>query len=98
MKLFFLAAAFAAFFMTPAQAMVCFEKGAVEAFEKKFGEKPVAEGNMGGDGFRMIFLLNPKTKSWTMLIVRPDEIICPFATGEDFKLIKSNQSVEGQPI
>ena len=88
----------AAFFVPAAQAMICFEKGAVEAFENKYGEKPVARGALGTDGLEMIFLLNPKTKSWTMLIIRPDKIICPFATGEDFKLIKSKQSVEGQPI
>ena len=91
-------AAFAAFFVPAAQAMICFEQGAVEAFDKKYGEKPVARGALGTDGLEMIFLLNPETKSWTMLIIRPDKIVCPFATGEDFKLIKSKQSVEGQPI
>ena len=88
----------AAFFVPAAQAMICFEKGAVKAFEDKYGEKPVAKGALGEDGFKMIFLLNPKTKSWTMLIVRPDKIICPFATGENFKLIKSAPKVGGQPI
>jgi hypothetical protein len=92
------AALVAAFFVPAAQAMICFEQGAVEAFEEKYGEKPVARGALGTDGLEMIFLLNPKTKSWTMLIIRPDKIVCPFATGENFELIKSTPKVGGQAI
>ena len=92
------AALVAAFFVPAAQAMICFEEGAVEAFDKKYGEKPVARGALETNGLEMIFLLNPETKSWTMLIIRPDKIVCPFATGEDFKLIKSTPKVGGQAI
>ena len=88
----------AAFFVPAAQAMICFKEGAVEAFENKYGEKPVATGALETDGLEIILLLNPKTKSWTMLIVRPDKIICPFATGKNFRLIKSDQKVGGQAI
>lgn len=83
------------FLAFPAQALMCFEDGAIKQFEIQHGEKPVAEGSVS-DGFEMVLLLNPNSKSWSILIVRPDKAVCSLATGENFKLIKSSPSIEGR--
>jgi hypothetical protein len=98
MKTLALAAAFlAAFFMTPAQAMVCFDQSGYERFKAQFGEREIAEGLLGkGDELRMLLLLNKSTGSWTMVIVRKDGLRCPFSSGNDFKLVKP--LIKGQRI
>tara|TARA_A100000172_G_scaffold78963_1_gene65198 strand:+ start:107 stop:427 length:321 start_codon:yes stop_codon:yes gene_type:complete len=83
------AAFIAAFFMPSAQAMVCFDRHGLMNFHQKFGEEEVARAELGSDGHKMILMANPKTKTWTMMIVRkPDGMVCPFASGDDFQLIK----------
>ena len=98
MKTFALAAAFlAAFFMTSAQAMVCFDQSGYERFKAQFEEREIADGSLGaGDELRMLLLSNSDTGSWTMVIVRKDGLMCPFSSGNDFKLIKP--LIEGQKI
>jgi len=90
MKTLALAAAFlAAFFMTPAQAMVCFDQSGLERFKKQFQENEIAEGSLGaGDELKMLLLSNEDTGSWTMVIVRKDGLMCPFSSGNEFELIK----------
>jgi hypothetical protein len=36
----------------------------------------------------MILLSNKDTGTWTMLIVREDGLMCPFSSGDEFKLIQ----------
>jgi len=83
------AAVLAAFFMTPAQAMVCFDQSGLERFKKQFQENEIAEGSLGaGDELKMLLLSNEDTGSWTMVIVRKDGLMCPFSSGNEFELIK----------
>ena len=91
-----LAAAFlAAFFITPAQAMVCFDQGGYERFKEQFEEREIAKGSIGkGDELRMLLLSNSDTGTWTMIIVRKDGLMCPFSSGNDFKLIRPR--IEGK--
>tara|TARA_R100000995_G_scaffold65409_1_gene34423 strand:+ start:189 stop:494 length:306 start_codon:yes stop_codon:yes gene_type:complete len=100
MKTLTLAAAFwAAFLMTPAQAMMCFDPIDGRAnFYKEFGEKEVGKGTLGNDLENgMLLLANPKTGTWTVMIVRfKDGFLCPFASGKNFELIKPK--VKGQQI
>ena len=94
-----LTAAFvAAFFVPKAQAqMVCFDANGLSNFHKQFGEKEVARGALGNDGHKMALLVNPVTGTWTMMIVRAaDGLLCPFASGADFKL--TPVKTEGQKI
>jgi hypothetical protein len=85
-----LAAAFlAAFFITPAQAMVCFDQGGYERFKEQFEEREIAKGSLGaGDELKMLLLSNKDTGTWTMVIVRKDGLMCPFSSGNEFELIK----------
>jgi len=85
-----LAAAFlAAFFMTPAQAMVCFDEAGYERFKRQFEEREIAKGTLGkGDELRMLLLSNKETGTWTMVIKRKDGLMCPFSSGNEFELIK----------
>jgi hypothetical protein len=85
-----LAAAFlAAFFITPAQAMVCFDQSGYERFKEQFQEREIAKGSLGaGDELKMLLLSNKSTGSWTMVIVRKDGLMCPFSSGNEFELIK----------
>ena len=91
-----LAAAFlAAFFITPAQAMVCFDQSGYERFKEQFEEREIAKGSIGkGDELRMLLLSNSDTGTWTMIIVRKDGLMCPFSSGNDFKLIRPR--IEGK--
>jgi hypothetical protein len=93
-----LAAAFlAAFFMTPAEAMVCFDQSGYERFKEQFEEREIAKGSLGaGDELKMLLLSNKSTGSWTMVIVRKDGLMCPFSSGNDFKLVKP--LIKGQRI
>nr|BAR32592.1 hypothetical protein [uncultured Mediterranean phage uvMED] len=90
MKTLALAAAFlAAFFMTPAEAMVCFDEAGYERFKGEFDEREIAKGTLGkGDELRMLLLSNKHTGTWTMVIVRKDGLKCPFSSGDEFKLIQ----------
>jgi hypothetical protein len=85
-----LAAAFlAAFFITPAQAMVCFDQSGYERFKEQFQEREIAKGSLGaGDELKMLLLSNKDTGTWTMVIVRKDGLMCPFSSGNEFELIK----------
>jgi hypothetical protein len=85
-----LAAAFlAAFFMTPAEAMVCFDQSGYERFKEQFEEREIAKGSLGaGDELKMLLLSNKDTGTWTMVIVRKDGLMCPFSSGNEFELIK----------
>jgi hypothetical protein len=98
MKTLALAAAFlAAFFMTPAEAIVCFDQSGYERFKAQFGEREIAKGSLGkGDELRMLLLSNRDTGSWTMVIVRKDGLRCPFSSGNDFKLVKP--LIEGKQV
>ena len=89
----------AAFFVPSAKAMVCFDPidGFAE-FMRQFGESEVANGDLGSDKKNgMLLLANPKTGSWTMMIVRKvDGFLCPMASGDNFKL--KIPKVKGQKI
>ena len=91
------AAFLAAFFAPTAQAMMCFDAKGMANFHKQYGEHEVARGSLGNDGHKMLLLANPKTGSWTMIIVRvPDGLMCPFSSGNNFKIIQP--SIKGQKI
>tara|TARA_R100001126_G_C4807203_1_gene139975 strand:+ start:130 stop:441 length:312 start_codon:yes stop_codon:yes gene_type:complete len=98
MKTLALIAAFlAAFFMTPAEAMVCFDQSGYERFKNQFQESEIANGSIGpGDELKMILLSNKDTGTWTMLIVREDGLMCPFSSGDEFKLIRPR--IEGKQV
>tara|TARA_R100000700_G_C3139237_1_gene121596 strand:+ start:414 stop:722 length:309 start_codon:yes stop_codon:yes gene_type:complete len=92
-------AACAAFFVPTAQAIVCFDP--TEGFAKfiqQFGEEKIGGGDLGSDKQnKMLLLANPKTGTWTMMIVRNiDGFLCPMASGENFKL--QTPEIEGQKI
>ena len=78
----------ATFFVPRAQAqMVCFDATGIINFHKQYGEEEVARGSIGSDGHKMLLLANPETGTWTMILVRvPDGLLCPIASGNDFKL------------
>tara|TARA_R100001082_G_C4278238_1_gene122734 strand:- start:103 stop:408 length:306 start_codon:yes stop_codon:yes gene_type:complete len=81
----------AAFFVPTAQAMVCFDPIHGRAnFYAEFGEMEVAGGDLGSDKQNeMLLLANPKTGTWTIMIVRNiDGFLCPMASGKNFKLKK----------
>jgi len=81
-------AAFAAFFVPNAQAMVCFDKDGYERFKNQFRESEIAKGSVGnGDELKMRLLSNKDTGTWTMIIVRKDGLMCPFSSGNNLKLI-----------
>ena len=81
-------AACAAFFVPKAQAqMMCFDSAGVKNFHAQYGEEEVARATLGSVG-GMLLLANPVTGTWTMMIVRPDKLLCPFASGNDFVLTK----------
>jgi hypothetical protein len=84
-----LTAAFvAAFFAPKAQAqLMCFDANGVKNFHAEYGEEEVARGTLGSVG-EMLLLANPNTGTWTMMIVRPDKLLCPFASGNNFVLTK----------
>jgi len=87
----------AAFFVPRAQAMVCFDESGYERFKIQFQEREIANGSVGnGEELRMRLLSNKDTGTWTMVIVRKDGLMCPFSSGNDFKLIK--QLIKGQEI
>ena len=78
----------AAFFAPKAQAqLMCFDATGVQNFHAEYGEEEVARGTLGSVG-EMLLLANPNTGTWTMMIVRPDKLLCPFASGNKFVLTK----------
>jgi hypothetical protein len=48
----------------------------------KFGEVPVAMGIVGNN--EMKFYLDPKDRSWTMMVIDPRGQACIVATGNEF--------------
>ena len=91
MKTLALTAAFlAAFFMTPAHAFTvpCFAGDGVELFKKEHKEHPIVKGK-ASDGASYFLLVNPETKTWTMIIKRPgaEDFFCPVASGNEFELM-----------
>ena len=89
----------AAFFVPSAKAMVCFDPiDGFGEFMRQFGESEVAGGDLGSDKKNgMLLLSNPKTGTWTMMVVRKvDGFLCPMASGENFKL--KTLKIEGQKI
>ena len=87
----------AAFFVPTARAMVCFDQAGYERFKGQFQEREIANGSLGnGDELKMRLLSNKDTGTWTMIIVSQDGLMCPFSSGNDFKLIKP--LIKGQEI
>jgi hypothetical protein len=81
----------------PAQGMIpCFPPDGLKKMWKEYGEEQVATATLGKAGDGMLLLNNPKTGSWTMLIVRKDKMVCPLASGDDFKFLLPK--VKGQEI
>lgn len=76
-----------------AHALACFDSIGYQNFNTQYHEDPVARGSLGTAG-KMLLVANKKTGTWTMLIVRDDMLMCPFASGTNFKLVKP----EGQKI
>ena len=84
----------AAFFVPTAQAqLMCFDSAGVRNFHAQYGEEEVARATLGSVG-EMLLLANPNTKTWTMMIVREDNFLCPFASGNDFVLTKPEKRGE----
>ena len=91
MKTLALAAAlWAAFFMTQARAFTvpCFKGDGIALFKKEHGEHPIAKG-VASDGASYFLLVNPTSKTWTMMIRRPGpgNFFCPVASGKQFELV-----------
>tara|TARA_A100000172_G_C3042720_1_gene111162 strand:+ start:72 stop:392 length:321 start_codon:yes stop_codon:yes gene_type:complete len=91
MKTLALAAAFvAAFFTSSVHAMTipCFMGNGPDIFKDMHNEDVLATGK-SPDGATYFILLNPETKSWTVIVERPGdgEFFCPVASGEKFKLL-----------
>ena len=92
-------AAAIAMWAAPAHAMVCFDPIDGRAnFYAQYGETEVGGGDLGNDKQNeMLLLANPKTRTWTIMIVRKvDGFLCPMASGENFKL--KLPKVKGQKI
>ena len=80
-------AAAIAMWASSAQALACFDPAGYQNFNAQYGEAPVARATLGSVG-KMLLVANPKTGTWTMIIVRDDMLMCPFASGNNFKLVK----------
>jgi hypothetical protein len=86
-----LTAAFVAAFFAPkahAFTVPCFQGDGVELFKKEHNEHPIVRGK-AKDGAIYYLLVNPETKSWTMVIERPGagQFFCPVASGIEFTLM-----------
>jgi len=74
---------------------MCFDPAGAKNFHAQYGEEQVARATLGSVG-DMLLLANPNTGTWTMMIVREDKLLCPFASGNNFKLTRP--ATEGQKI
>ena len=83
-------AVFGIFFVpsTKAFTVPCFQGDGVKLFEKTHDELPIFKGK-ANDGASYFMLVNPQTKTWTMVIKRPGpgDYYCPVASGNDFELM-----------
>jgi hypothetical protein len=51
---------------------------------QQFGEVPIVSGVSLNNAMK--FFGNPRTGSWSMIVVRPDGIACVMAVGEDLEV------------
>lgn len=73
-----------------AQAPRCAPTGVIEQeLASKYGESIVAAGIV--PGARMFTLANPKTGSFTVLLVRPDGLSCLLMGGHGFTTIEATK-------
>ena len=53
---------------------------------ERYGEEVLASGT-AQDQVRIVVTVNPDTRSWTVLVVRPDGTACPVAAGTDWRML-----------
>jgi len=86
-----LTAAFVAAFFVPAAhafTVPCFQGDGIKLFKKEHNEHPIVKGK-ANDGATYYLLVDPKSKTWTMIIKRPGvgQFFCPVASGNEFELV-----------
>src|SRR5262249_36631800 len=61
----------------------CYPRDAILAhLAERYGERPAGTGVAVGQLVEL--LTRPDGASWTILVIRPDGLACPVATGEDW--------------